>query len=368
MRFAIAAIVATAALHAAAADYPKPLDIGSPAPAFDLPGVDGQNHTLDEYADAQVLVIIFTCNHCPTAQAYEDRIIAIHKDYKDKGVALVAISPNDPLALRLDELGYTDVGDSFEDMKIRAAKKVFQFPYLYDGETQAVSRQYGPQSTPHAFVFDKDRKLRYRGRIDDAERAGHAATPDLRNAIDALLAGQPVPVETTRTSGCSTKWSDKRPTVVASLEAWAQEDVALNPIEADAVAAIAKNDSEKLRVVNVWATWCGPCKAEFPQLVEMFRMYRGRDFEMITINIDAPAERGKVLEFLQQQEASMTNYQYTGESADALAEALDPEWEGPVPYTVIIAPGGDIIFRQPGAFEPLEVKRAIVGQIGRIYK
>src|ERR1700742_190140 len=121
----------------------KTLAIGDAAPDFSLPGVDGRTHALKDFADAKVLVVVFTCNHCPTANAYVGRVQKLHDDFKDKGVALVAISPNDPLAVRLDELGYTDVGDTFEDMKTRAKEKSITYPYLYDGETQKVSLAYG---------------------------------------------------------------------------------------------------------------------------------------------------------------------------------------------------------------------------------
>ena len=133
----------------------KTLEIGDAAPAFDLPGIDDKNHSLDDFADADVLMIVFTCNHCPTAQAYEDRLNKLYDDYHDKGVAIVAISPNDPLAVRLDELGYSDVGDTLEDMKIRAKDIGVEFPYLYDGETQKTSLEYGVIATPHVFIFDK---------------------------------------------------------------------------------------------------------------------------------------------------------------------------------------------------------------------
>src|SRR5262249_12338053 len=153
-------------------------------------------------------LVVFTCNHCPTAQAYEERIISLHADYKAKGVALVAISPNDDRALRLDELGYTDVGDSFAEMKLRARERNFEFPYLYDGDTQKVSAAYGVVATPQVFLFDAARKLRYVGRIDDSD-IKTVTNHDARNAIDALLAGKAVPDEKTRTFGCSTKWSEK---------------------------------------------------------------------------------------------------------------------------------------------------------------
>ena len=128
-------------------------------------------YSLADFQDAEILAIIFTCNHCPTAQAYEERIKKLVEDYQNRGVAIVAVSPNDPEAVRLDELGFSDLGDSLEDMKIRAKDQEFNFPYLYDGETQAMSRAYGPVATPHVFLFDRERKLRFAGRIDDHEVA-----------------------------------------------------------------------------------------------------------------------------------------------------------------------------------------------------
>ena len=216
----------------ALADPPglKTLAIGASAPDFELPGVDGKSHALKDYADAKVLVVYFTCNHCPTAQAYEARVAKLHDDYKDKGVAVVAISPNDPKAVRLDELGYTDLTDSFEDMKIRARDHHYPYPYLYDGDTQATAKAYGVLATPHVYVFDADRKLRYVGRFDD----GEVKTPkshDVLNAVDALLAGKEVPVAKTRVFGCSTKWADKQADARKSLEKWDAEPVSIEPID-----------------------------------------------------------------------------------------------------------------------------------------
>src|SRR5215213_5826456 len=123
------------------------LEIGAPAPDFKLPGVDGKTHTLADFKDAKLLVVVFTCNHCPTAQAYEDRIIALANDYKDKSVALVAINPNDAASVRLDELGYTDLSDDLPSMKLRAKERNFPFPYLDDGETQETAKAYGVVAT-----------------------------------------------------------------------------------------------------------------------------------------------------------------------------------------------------------------------------
>ena len=344
----------------------KTLGIGQAAPDFALPGVDGKTHELKDFADAKVLVVVFTCNHCPTAQAYEDRIIKLHADYKDRGVALVAISPNDAKAVRLDELGYTDVGDSLEDMKIRAKDKMFTFPYLYDGDKQQVSAAYGVLATPHVFIFDTDRKLRYVGRIDDSD-IHEVKSHDARNAIDALLADKPVPVEKTRVFGCSTKWSDKRQSAVDSIKRWDAEPVSLKTIDVTALKALAANNTEDLQLINVWATWCGPCIGELEELVTINRMYRKRRFMMTTVSLDEPERRDLVLKTLEEKHVSSTNYLFTGKSRDELAEALDPEWPGPVPYTILIAPGGKIIYRRVDEIDPLELKKAIVEYLGRTY-
>ena len=344
----------------------KPLEIGSPAPDFDLPGVDGKNHALKDFADAKVLVVVFTCNHCPTANAYAGRVQKLHDDFKGKGVALVAISPNDPLAVRLDELGYTDVGDSFEEMKTRAKEKAITYPYLYDGETQKVSLAYGVLATPHVFVFDRDRKLRYNGRIDDAE-VKEPKSRDARNAIEAVLAGKAVPVEKTRVFGCSTKWADKREDARKALERWDAEPVALGEIDDAGVTKLAKNDTKKLLVINVWATWCAPCVAELPEFVTMNRMYRGRDFQLVTLCMDDPDKRDAALKVLKDKKVAATNYLVRTADRDKFAEALDKEWPGPVPYTLIVAPGGKVIYRKSGSIDALEVRRAIIGQLGRTY-
>jgi len=363
----LAAAMLTVGWARAAAPTPT-LEIGKPAPDFSLPGVDGKQHALKDFAGAKVLVVVFTCNHCPTAQAYDERMQQLATEYRNKGVALVAISPNDPLALRLDELGYTDVSDSFEDMKIRAKMRGWDFPYLYDGENQKVSLAYGPMATPHVFVFDASRRLRYAGRIDDSAKPEKVTTRDTRDAIEAVLAGRPVAVEKTRTFGCSIKWSDKRDSARESLAKWDQEKATLDNILKDGVKSLVANDSNKLRLINVWATWCGPCREELPQLITMHRMYRKRDFELITISADVPEQKQQALAALNEYHASCRNFLFQGKNEYELAEAVDAQWRGPLPYTLLVAPGGKILYRKQDKINPLELRQAIVDYLGRVYK
>ena len=365
----IVAILVGMSSLASGADSATPtklLPIGTPAPDFKLPGVDGKDYTLASFKGSKLLMVIFTCNHCPTAQAYESRIKHLHADYKDRGVALVAISPNDDQALRLDELGYTDLGDSFEDMKIRAKDHGFEFPYLYDGETQRTSLAYGVVATPQVFLFDADRKLRYMGRIDNSD-VKEITSHDTRNAIEALLAGEKVPVERTRTFGCSTKWSEKRADAAASIEKWNKEPVTLQPLDEATLARLVKNETDELLLVNVWATWCGPCIVELPDFVAMHRMYRHRKLKLVTITIDEPDQGEAALEVLKTNHVSAKNYHSAIEDRDKFADLLDKEWAGPVPHTLLIAPGGQIIYRSKGSIEPLVVRRAIVDYLGRTY-
>lgn len=360
-------------VHVALAHPPeehKTLEIGATAPDFKLPGVDGKTYSLASFKNANLLVLVFTCNHCPTAQAYEDRIIQLTKDYKSKGVAVVAVSPNDPKSVRLDELGYSDLSDSFEEMKLRSKQKGYNFPYLYDGATQAMSKAYGPVATPHVFIFDKERKLRYQGRIDDMEKpTGTPKNLDTKNAIEALLSNKEVPVATTKVFGCSVKWAEKNELVQKGLDEWAKEPVSLNLIDEGGIKELLQNKSDKLRLINVWATWCGPCVTEFSSFIEMNRMYRGRDFEFISISADNPENKEKVLKFLQKKQASATNYLFSVDDKYKLIEAIDPKWQGALPYTVLVEPGGKIVYARQGIINPSEMKKMIVENrlIGRYY-
>ena len=338
----------------------RTLEIGAKAPEFSLPGVDGRNHSLADFAGAKILMVVFTCNHCPTAQAYEERLKSLVRDYKDKGVAVVAISPNDSNSVRLDELGYTDLGDSFEEMKIRAKHKQFNFPYLYEGDSTGIARAYGPTATPHAFLFDAERRLRYAGRIDDSERENLVKVRDVRNALDALLAGREVPQKQTRAFGCSVKWAGKADSVKKFMAKLAAESVSVEMVNAEDLKALRKNDSGKLRLVNFWATWCGPCITEFPELVTINRMYRHRAFEFVSVSANFPDEKKGVLQFLEKQQASNRNLLFAATEKYELMEAFDPEWNAALPYTMLIGPGGDVLYKVQGPADALELKRAIV--------
>jgi peroxiredoxin len=355
----IALLILTAACGTGA---PASMAIGSPAPAFSLPGTDGRVHSLADYAGSRVLVIVFTCNHCPASQLYEARLAKLYDDYRNRGVALVAINPDNPKALRLDEMSHTDVGESLDDMKTRAAHRRFEYPYLSDGE--ALAKQFKVVATPQIFVFDADRTLRYQGRIDDNQAREDAVTSrDARNAIEALLDGRSVPVAETRAAGCPPTFLSKPGGPEAEQAAIAAEPVTLEMVGADALKKLRQNGTGKLLLINFWATWCAPCVSEFPDLEATYRMYRSRNVDFVTVSTNDPEEKPGVLEFLKKHHASHRNLQFATSNIYELQNAFDPKMPAPVPFTLLLAPNGDVLYQELGASDIPKLRRAILASL-----
>ena len=361
----------------------KRLKLGDSAPDFRLKGIDGKFYSPADFK-APLLMVAFLSNHCPYSHAAETRLIPLAKEFKSKGLDVIAINPNGTDGVAVTELGYSRYDDSFEDMIRYAKDQGFPFPYVYNGDKQDVARAYGCLATPHIFLFDQQRKLRYVGRVDDSrfEDINSVTSHDLRNAVIELLAGKPVTKAITPVLGCSTKWNEKRVEVAKADEKWKAEPVDVALVDAAGVAALAKNDSNRLRLVNVWATWCVPCVKEFPELVSLARRFGNRDFEMVTISMDDPQQELRVKKFLENNHTAAParlkrllaaegrgplNYLYTSASTDAIIKALDPEWPGPLPHTVLIAPGGKILWRHNGVVDFSELRSKILDVLGPYY-
>lgn len=363
----------------------RELNLGDPAPDFKLTGIDDRTMTLADFRDAKWLAVVFTANHCPVSHAAEPRLIKLYQEYRSKGFGVVAINPNHPDGLRPDELGYSKYGDSFPEMKLYAKDMGFPFPYLYDGETQSTAMAYGCLATPHVFLFDQDRKLRYKGWIDDCRFPDEKLVkkPDLRNAVAALAEGKAVPVEVTHPIGCSTKWRMKKTEVVKDDAKWEALPVSIEAIDSAGVAKLRANPTGKYRLINVWATGCAPCLQEFPALVSVARRMGMRPFEIVTISTDLPQDKSRAEDFLKKQRAGLpghlaeglakegrktNSYLFSEPGMDTLIQALDPEWKGPEPHTVLVAPGGRIVFRHTGAISESELLEKVLAELTPFYQ
>jgi peroxiredoxin len=360
--------VLVAPLAGLAAEHPI-LPLGSAAPDFSLPGVDGKIHKLSDYASSKVLVVVFTCDHCPNAQMYEGRVTQLYNDYKDKGVAVVAISPNDPKAIRIDELDSSDVSDTLDEMKIRVAYKHLQYPYLYDGDTEAVSRAYGPQASPHIFIFDQQRKLRYEGAIDDSYRIEFVKRHYALDAINALLADQEVAVKHTGAFGCSTKWSDKEAANVAFMEKLNAQPVSLDTVSADALKALHTNADGNVRLIQFWSTRCAACVKEFAGIQDIYRMYSDRNFELVVVSMNKPDEKPAVTQWLEKTHATSRNLLFDSENTAALQKAFDPKWEAgaEVPYTILLDADGNVLYQTDEPVDQLKLRRTILANLPSAY-
>jgi peroxiredoxin len=355
-------------VQAWAADHPI-LPLGSDAPDFSLPGADGKVHKLSDYASSKILVVAFTCDHCPNSQMYESRVSSLYNDYKDKGVAVVAISPNDPKAIRIDELDSSDVSDTLDDMKIRVAYKHLPYPFLYDGETESVSHAYGPQASPHVFIFDQQRKLRYEGAIDDSYRIEFVKRHYAMDAIEALLADKEVAVKHTGAFGCTTKWSDKEAANVAYMEKLYAQPISLDMASADTLRALHTNADGNVRLVQFWSTKCKECLNEFAGIEDLYRMYSGRNFELVLVAMDKPEAKAEVKEYLDKAHATSRNLLFDSADTAALQKAFDPQWltDAQTPYTILLDADGNILYKTTAPVDQLKLRRTILANLPSAY-
>jgi thiol-disulfide isomerase/thioredoxin len=260
-------------------------------------------------------------------------------------------------------MGYTDADDSLSGMKARAEHRSLRYPYLSDGTAQTAVAQFGVVTMPHIFVFDWDRKLQYQGRIDDNQSEDRVTARDAQNAIDALLARQPVRLSTTEPFGCAVKSLSKASDVEAERAQIQAEPVTLQPIGADDLKKLRRNGTNKLMLVNFWATWCAPCIGEFPELQATYRMYRGRGLEFVTVSANTPEQKTAVLNFLREYHASSSNRQFATDDTDALQAAFDRLTPAALPFTLLLAPNGEVLHQQLGEADIGTLRRAILANL-----
>ncbi len=186
---------------------------------------------------------------------------------------------------------------------------------------------------------------------------------DARNALDALLAQRAVSVPHTPVFGCSTKWNSHAESAHDEIKTWMGMPVAVKTATLDDLRRLRKNATDKTVMVNFWATWCAPCQTEYPQLLETYLWYRSRDFDFVSVSVDDPAQRSKVERFLNNTHSAVDNLQVATDDVFAVMKAFDPAWESGVPFTMVIAPGGAVIYSHSGEVDKLALRRAILGNL-----
>ena len=337
------------------------MPIGTAAPDFALKGTDDKIHTLAEFSKGKVLVVMFESVHCPVSENYEGRMRALYDTYHSKGVEFVAINPNNPRAVRLDELGYTDLTDAPADMKIRVRDRHIPWPYVSDGETQTTAQKFGAVATPHVFIFDQDRKLRYEGRIDDNQNEKLVKVHDAQDAVEALLSGGTVVVPHRPAFGCSTKWLSKSGDVEKETARIHAEPAELTTASIADITALRANDGDKVTVIHFWSTATPNGQKNFEDLQTTYRMYRGRSYNYVTVNTDTSENTAKATDFLHAEYASSKNLQLSPADLKSVQSAFGNTWRPNEEFTAVIAPGGKLVYAHKGPVDVLDVRHAVLG-------
>jgi peroxiredoxin len=302
--------------------------IGQAAPDFSLKDLKGNSQSLQAHR-GKIVVITFLSTQCPIANAYHERLRALATDYTGKNVVLLGLYPNNT--------------ESLSVIKSKAAQEKFTFPVMRD-EGNIVADLYSAMTTPEIFVVDGQGVLRYHGRIDNSAETSRVVRSDLREALNEMLDGKPVSVSQTKQFGCSIKRA-KAPAANTKAVSTAA------PVQAAKVALLKAADFPKLRdsakgqvlVLNFWATWCGPCVAEFPEFVQLDAKYRDKGVKVIAISADEPSDlESKVRPFLKQQKAIFDTYVQDVENVEDIINQINKDWPGALPATFIFDKQGNI--------------------------
>ncbi|MBS1787329.1 MAG: redoxin domain-containing protein [Acidobacteria bacterium] len=338
------------------------LAIGAAAPDFELTDLSGQPHSLSSYR-GKPTIIAFISARCPISNLYKDRIKAVVEDYSKRGVNFVAIN--------------SSADESLEEVRAHAEANKLDFTILKD-ENNVVADAYAAERTPKVYVLDGEGMLRYRGRIDNSQNIRLAKQHDLRAALDELLAGKPVTVADTQAMGCVIKrvqdlaqnkaakpvaGKTTKP-VPAKPAATSAAMPKVLPLKPAAFPAMIKASAGKVVVVNFWATWCGPCVAEFPEFVKLDNEYRAKGgVRFVHISADDMTDLKKATAFLAKENSKADQFIQDTDDPQEMIDVVLKEWEGTLPATFVYDKSGKMIFHRLGIIDRdvliAEIERAL---------
>ena len=311
--------------------------LGARAPDFRLADLDGVVHSLSDYR-GRVIVVSFLATKCPISNQYDARIRTLADDYANKGVAFLAINSSSD--------------ESIGMIRAHAEKNQFDFPILKD-ENSAVADLYGAIRTPEVYVVDSKGVIRYHGRIDNSRSAAGVRRSDLREAVNELLAGTDVSVAETKSFGCliaRAQTATGKKTGAGSPSAVAGPHVGL--IKPDGYVKLLEGAKGKVLVVNFWATWCGPCVAEFPEFVALDGKYRDLGVRFVGISADEVSDlQLKVIPFVRERKVRFDIFVQDVEDPQEMIDVIDKKWEGVLPTTFVYDRQGKLSFTHFGIID-----------------
>jgi len=314
------------------------LVVGNPAPDFTLAGINGKSHALKDYR-GKTVVVSFISARCPISNAYKDRIRAVADEYTKRDVAFLAINSN--------------ADESLDEMRSYAAKNNLAFTILRD-EGNVVADAYAAERTPKVFVIDGEGVLRYQGRIDNSQNPRMVKRNDLREALNEMLSGKPISVAETKALGCLIKRVqdiNAAPAKIAPAQAKSADPKVgtLKPADFNKFKDSAKG---KVLVINFWATWCGPCVAEFPEFVALDAKYRDKGVKLVGITADDPADvQPKVIPFIKKQKVMFDIILQDTEDPQEMMDLINKDWPGVLPATFVYDKQGKLAYSRFGIID-----------------
>jgi len=323
--------------------HPEALGSSEKLPDFSLPGIDGKFYTNADFGRSETLAVVFLSNHCRISQLFQDQLLKIRERFSPKQMGIVAISPNFEEAILPDELAYSDLGDSLEEMKKRAYRKKYSFPYLYDGKEQHLTKKLGVKITPTVFLYDRKRNLVYEGKIGNHETPNRMETSDLFQNIVENLSGAAGKIKRTKVFGTSIKFQDDLPIAEKVRARNARETVKLTQADERKLSFYLTHKTYKPKLFYVWQAEDKECRDNLVKISSVYKIFRKRGLRVFTVCISNMDNFEKALDHLKQSQMSSINFMVSGHEIGPLIKVAPKELQQITPFFRLIGSDGKML-------------------------